>query len=162
MNYKLSRDGQEFGPYTLNEINHHVWEGTVLKTDYVFNGLEWVTVGQFLKDPNKGISYATTISKIANVSSKSNEFEKENTNYFNEREGCFSGFIFLLGGLTLIIGIISLSIKVIGAAVAIIAFSYFTNQTKTSQLGMMDGFLGCGGSGGSCGGCGGGGCGGGE
>ena len=91
-----------------------------------------------------------------------NEFEKENTNYFNERDGCFSGFIFLLGGLTLIIGIISLSIKVIGAAVAMIAVSYFINQTKNSQLGMMDGFLGCGGSGGSCGGCGGGGCGGGE
>ena len=43
MTYKISRDGQEYGPYTLEELQQYVAEGSILATDYAFNGLEWVT-----------------------------------------------------------------------------------------------------------------------
>lgn len=53
MNYKMSRNGEEFGPYTLNEINYHLWEGNIQSSDFVFDGSRWISVSQFLKSPKK-------------------------------------------------------------------------------------------------------------
>ena len=58
MTYKISRDGQEYGPYTLEELQQYVAEGSILATDYAFNGLEWVTY-QLLQDPQRGLRQRT-------------------------------------------------------------------------------------------------------
>ena len=49
----MSRNGEEFGPYTLNEINYHLWEGNIQSSDFVFDGSRWISVSQFLKSPKK-------------------------------------------------------------------------------------------------------------
>ena len=165
MNYKMSRDGEEFGPYSYEEIKQHLWDGKIISTDYIFNGMEWVTVTQFLKDPGKGITSALAVSNISDVNSESDDPEKDIASNYLEGEGCIAGFFLLLGGLTILVGIISLNFKVIAGGFIAIVFSYFIN--KSSSASGRDGLLvggscGGGGSGGGCGGGGGGGgCGGG-
>lgn len=164
MNYKMSRDGEEFGPYSYEEIKQHLWDGNIISTDYIFNGLEWVTVTQFLKDPSKGITSAIAVSNISDVNSESDDPEKDIASNYLEGEGCIAGFFLLLGGLTILVGIISLNFKVIAGGFIVIVFSYFIN--KSSSASGRDGLWGggsCGGGGGGggCGGGGGGGCGGG-
>ena len=67
MTYKISRDGQEYGPYTLEELQQYVAEGSILATDYAFNGLEWVTVSQLLQDPQRGLATAHSVSSAAHA-----------------------------------------------------------------------------------------------
>ena len=38
MQFRVSRNDQEYGPYTLEELQQYVSEGSILPTDYVFNG----------------------------------------------------------------------------------------------------------------------------
>ena len=165
MNYKMSRDGEEFGPYSYEEIKQHLWDGKIISTDYIFNGLEWVTVTQFLKDPGKGITSALAVSNISDVNSESDDPEKDIASNYLEGEGCIAGFFLLLGGLTILVGIISLNFKVIAGGFIVIVFSYFINKSSSAsgREGLLvGGSCGGGGSGGGCGGgCGGGGCGGG-
>ena len=72
MQYKVSRNDQEFGPYTLEELQRYVAEGSVLPNDYVFNGVEWVLVSQFIEDPQKGMATSQSISSIANLAPQNN------------------------------------------------------------------------------------------
>ena len=76
MTYKISRDGQEYGPYSYEEIKQHLWDGKIISTDYIFNGLEWVTVTQFLKDPSKGINSALAVSNVSDVNLESDDNSK--------------------------------------------------------------------------------------
>jgi hypothetical protein len=50
MNYYISRDGQQFGPYTLAEVQRYVADGNILLTDLAHSeGMEqWVPVRQIL------------------------------------------------------------------------------------------------------------------
>lgn len=50
MNYHISRDGQQFGPYTLAEVQRYVADGNILLTDLACGeGMEqWVPVQQIL------------------------------------------------------------------------------------------------------------------
>ena len=50
MNYYISRDGQQFGPYTLAEVQRYVAEGNILLTDLAHGeGMaQWVPVQQIL------------------------------------------------------------------------------------------------------------------
>jgi hypothetical protein len=50
MNYHISRDGQQFGPYTLAEVQRYVADGNILLTDLACcEGMDrWVTVQQIL------------------------------------------------------------------------------------------------------------------
>ena len=41
MHYRVIRDDQEYGPYTIEEITQYVQEGSILPKDYVHNGMEW-------------------------------------------------------------------------------------------------------------------------
>ena len=50
MQFRVSRNDQEYGPYTLEELQQYVSEGSILPTDYVFNGM----------DANKPISSGST------------------------------------------------------------------------------------------------------
>ena len=128
MTYKISRDGQEYGPYSYEEIKQHLWDGKIISTDYIFNGLEWVTVTQFLKDPSKGINSALAVSNVSDVNLESDDPKKDIHSNYLEGEGCISGFFLLLGGATILLGIISLNFKVIAGGFIVIVFSYFMKK----------------------------------
>ena len=48
MTYKIARDGQEFGPYSLADVQRYVGTGNILLTDYALaeGSSEWIPVGQ--------------------------------------------------------------------------------------------------------------------
>jgi hypothetical protein len=50
MQYHISRDGQNYGPYTVEDLQRYVASGNVLLTDMARpeDGTEWVTVSQVL------------------------------------------------------------------------------------------------------------------
>ncbi|MEC7224192.1 MAG: DUF4339 domain-containing protein [Verrucomicrobiota bacterium] len=79
MQYRVSRNDQEFGPYTLEELQRYASEGSILPNDYVFNGVEWLLVSQFLEDPHKGMATSQSISSIANLAPQNN-FSNEHIN----------------------------------------------------------------------------------
>ena len=64
MQFKVSRDDQEYGPYTIEELTQYVSEGSLLPNDYVHNGMEWVPLSEFLKNPHKA---ATTVQSVSSV-----------------------------------------------------------------------------------------------
>lgn len=53
MHYQLSRNGQSYGPYTLDDLKRYLASGNVLPTDLVRNDdiPEWVSVSQVLAGP---------------------------------------------------------------------------------------------------------------
>ena len=54
--FRISRDNQEYGPYTIEELQQYSSEGSLLKSDYVYDGIEWVLLGQFLERSQKAIN----------------------------------------------------------------------------------------------------------
>ena len=66
MHYRVIRDDQEYGPYTIEEITQYVQEGSILPKDYVHNGMEWLPVSQFLQNPHKAEASMHSISNVAN------------------------------------------------------------------------------------------------
>ena len=184
MNYKISRNGQEYGPYTLEELQQYVNEGSILPNDYAFNGLEWVTVSQLLQDTQRGLATAHSVSGAAHaVSSIGDKISQTNNprskSVLNRKvnDGCFPMFLFLVGifaitkgnGNKVIIGLGILFI-LLGAVMFL-----FSGKVGGSGRSGRSGYSGCsfwtscsscssGSSGSSCGGgCGGcGGCGGGD
>ena len=112
MQYRVSRNDQEFGPYTLEELQRYASEGSILPNDYVFNGVEWVLVSQFLEDPHKGMATSQSISSIANLAPQNN-FSNEHIN-----AGDSSGKPKF--NLKSIVGAI--------IVIAIIAYNFFDNQ----------------------------------
>ena len=67
--FRISRDDQEYGPYTIEELQQYSSEGSLLKSDYVYNGIEWVLLGQFLEGSQKAINVFQSTS--------SNSFSRE-------------------------------------------------------------------------------------
>ena len=65
MHYRVIRDDQEYGPYTIVEIAQYVQEGSILPNDYVHNGMEWQPVSQFLQNPHKAAASMHSISSVA-------------------------------------------------------------------------------------------------
>ena len=65
MHYRVIRDEQEYGPYTVEEITQYVNEGSILPNDYVHNGMEWLPVSQFLQNPHKAEASMHSISSVA-------------------------------------------------------------------------------------------------
>ena len=65
MHYRVIRDDQEYGPYTIEEIAQYVQEGSILPNDYVHNGMEWQPVSQFLQNPDKAAASMHSISSVA-------------------------------------------------------------------------------------------------
>ena len=112
MQYRVSRNDQEFGPYTLEELQRYASEGSILPNDYVFNGVEWLLVSQFLEDPHKGMATSQSISSIANLAPQNN-FSNEhiNTGYSSDKPKF---------NLKSIVGAI--------IVIAIIAYNFFDNQ----------------------------------
>ena len=112
MQYRVSRNDQEFGPYTLEELQRYASEGSILPNDYVFNGVEWLLVSQFLEDPHKRMATSQSISSIGNLAPKNN-FSNEHIN-----AGDSSGKPKF--NLKSIVGAI--------IVIAIIAYNFFNNQ----------------------------------
>ena len=112
MQYRVSRNDQEFGPYTLEELQRYASEGSILPNDYVFNGVEWLLVSQFLEDPHKGMATSQSISSIANLAPQNN-FSNEhiNTGYSSDKPKF---------NLKSIVGAI--------IVIAIITYNFFNNQ----------------------------------
>ena len=68
MNIRISRNGQEFGPYTMEELTQYVNEGSILPDDYAYDGMEWITVTQLLNDPQRVFSRVQSITNTATIS----------------------------------------------------------------------------------------------
>ena len=56
MKFRISRDDQEYGPYTIEELRQYLSDGSLLKSDYVHNGIEWVLLGRFLEESQNAIN----------------------------------------------------------------------------------------------------------
>ena len=71
MHYHISRNGPQYGPYTLEDIQRYVASGNILPTDMAKNGemADWVPVSQLLPpaaaaptDPFGNPSYASPVA----------------------------------------------------------------------------------------------------
>ena len=67
MQFKVSRGDQEYGPYTIEELTQYVSEGSLLPNDYVHNGMEWVPLSEFLKNPHRAATSMHSVSSAANA-----------------------------------------------------------------------------------------------
>ena len=81
MQFRVSRNDQEYGPYTLEELQQYVSEGSILPTDYVFNGMEWMQISQFLQGPQKVLMASQSISSIANAAPQNNFSNTQDNTY---------------------------------------------------------------------------------
>ena len=72
--FRISRDDQEYGPYTIEELQQYSSEGSLLKSDYVYDGIEWVLLGQFLEDHKKPLTFFKALVLT---------HSQENPNYLN-------------------------------------------------------------------------------
>jgi len=79
MQFKVSRDDQEYGPYTIEELTQYVSEGSLLPNDYVHNGMEWLPLSEFLKNPHKAATSIGSISSVANAQPQGN-FSRSGSN----------------------------------------------------------------------------------
>ena len=48
MQFTVSRDNEQFGPYTLEQLHQYVNEGSIYLNDLVFDGQNWVNVSQII------------------------------------------------------------------------------------------------------------------
>ncbi|NCG28583.1 MAG: hypothetical protein GWP42_13690, partial [Verrucomicrobiales bacterium] len=48
MPYNVSRDGKQYGPYSLKELKAYLEAGNIFSNDLVYDGNNWITVAQFL------------------------------------------------------------------------------------------------------------------
>ena len=67
MNYKVSRNNQEYGPYTLEELQKYIAEGTILPDDYAYDGINWLTVSELLASPNEPATRSLHIPSSSNT-----------------------------------------------------------------------------------------------
>ena len=81
MQFRVSRNDQEYGPYTLEELQQYVSEGSILPADYVFNGMEWMQISQFLQGPQKALMASQSISSIANAAPQNNFSNTQDNTY---------------------------------------------------------------------------------
>ena len=112
MQFKVSRDDQEYGPYTIEELTQYVSEGSLLPNDYVHNGMEWVPLSEFLKNPHKA---ATTVQSVSSVAKAQPQINYTKSKYNPEDSGSES----------------KNSLKSIVGAIIVIAFlgyNFFSNR----------------------------------
>ena len=54
--YTVSRNNEQFGPYDFEQLKQYANEGKVLNDDLVFDGSNWVHVGQILGSPKPSLN----------------------------------------------------------------------------------------------------------
>jgi len=112
MQFKVSRDDQEYGPYTIEELTQYVSEGSLLPNDYVHNGMEWVPLSEFLKNPHKA---ATAIQSVSNVAKAQPQINYTKSKYNPEDSGSESN-----NSLRSIVGAI--------IVIAFLGYNFFANR----------------------------------
>ena len=176
MDFKISRNDQEYGPYTLQELHQYVKEGSILPNDYAYNGMEWIPVSQLLQDPHRGLATASSVSSsvhavssIGDKTSQTNNPRSKSVLNRKAHHGCFPIILLLVGIFVIIKSNINGNLRMEGLGVVFIFFGvvmfYFLFLRGSGGSGGSGGYFGCsscsGGSscsscGGGCGGCGGG------
>ena len=175
MTYKISRDGQEYGPYTLEELQQYVAEGSILATDYAFNGLEWVTVSQLLQDPQRGLATAHSVSSaahaVSSVGDKSSQMNNPKTKSVlssKVNDGCFPSILGIVGLWAIFGSNGNIGIIIFGCVFLFLGIiMYFApggsagssggrGCSSCSSCSSCSGGSSCSSCGGGCGGCGGG------
>ena len=112
MQFKVSRDNQEYGPYTIEELSQYVSEGSLLPNDYVHNGMEWVPLSEFLKNPHKA---ATAIQSVSSVAKAQPQINYTKSKYNPEDSGSESK-----NSLKSIVGAI--------IVIALLGYNFFSNR----------------------------------
>jgi len=112
MQFKVSRDDQEYGPYTIEELTQYVSEGSLLPNDYVHNGMEWVPLSEFLKNPHKA---ATAIQSVSSVAKAQPQINYTKSKYNPEDSGSESN-----NSLRSIVGAI--------IVIAFLGYNFFANR----------------------------------
>jgi len=112
MQFKVSRDDQEYGPYTIEELTQYVSEGSLLPNDYVHNGMEWVPLSEFLKNPHKA---ATTVQSVSSVAKAQPQINYTKSKYDPEDSGSESN-----NSLRSIVGAI--------IVIAFLGYNFFANR----------------------------------
>ena len=112
MQFKVSRDDQEYGPYTIEELSQYVSEGSLLPNDYVHNGMEWVPLSEFLKNPHKA---ATAIQSVSSVAKAQPQINYTKSKYNPEDSGSESK-----NSLKSIVGAI--------IVIALLGYNFFSNR----------------------------------
>ncbi len=112
MQFKVSRDDQEYGPYTIEELSQYVSEGSLLPNDYVHNGMEWVPLSEFLKNPHKA---ATTVQSVSSVAKAQPQINYTKSKYNPEDSGSESK-----NSLKSIVGAI--------IVIALLGYNFFSNR----------------------------------
>ena len=105
MHYRVIRDDQEYGPYTIEEITQYVNEGSILPSDHVHNGMEWQPVSQFLKNPHKATASMHSISSVANAKPDWSSTNSKNSSigFWNDHIGMMFGKFIKWGVLSVIV-----------------------------------------------------------
>ena len=62
----------------MEELTQYVNEGSILPDDYAYDGVEWITVSQLLKDPQRAVDRAQSIANVAKIKYESNYSEVRN------------------------------------------------------------------------------------
>ena len=112
MQFKVSRDDQEYGPYTIEELTQYVNEGSLLPNDYVHNGMEWVPLSEFLKNPHKA---ATAVQSVSSVVKAQPQINYTKSKYNPEDSGSESK-----NSLKSIVGAI--------IVIALLGYNFFSNR----------------------------------
>ena len=75
MKIRISRNDQEYGPYTMEELAQYVNEGSILPDDYAYDGMEWIRVSQLLNNPQRILNRTQAVANVANIKNESNYSE---------------------------------------------------------------------------------------
>tara|TARA_B100000902_G_scaffold76219_1_gene81077 strand:- start:1255 stop:2040 length:786 start_codon:yes stop_codon:yes gene_type:complete len=118
MQFKVSRDDQEYGPYTIEELTQYVSEGSLLPNDYVHNGMEWVPLSEFLKNPHKA---ATAIQSVSSVAKAQPQINYTKSKYNPEDSGSESN-----NSLRSIVGAI--------IVIAFLGYNFFANRNADKAV----------------------------
>ncbi len=172
MNYKVSRNNQEYGPYTLEELQQYVVEGTILPDDYAYDGTKWLTVSELLASPNEPATRTLHIPNSSNTAPQAIHSQLTNISKNRNSIGCFKGcgatFLGIFGILMIVFGFSNIEeldnieeLEPIIAGIILIALGVLFLTSKSSSGRRRSGGGSSCGTGGGCSGCGGG-CGGGE
>lgn len=175
MNYKVSRNNQEYGPYTLKELQQYAAEGNILPDDYAYDGTKWLTVSELLASPNEPATRTLHIPNSSNTAPQAihSQLSKisKNRNSISCFKGCGATFLGIFGILMIVFGFSNIEeldnieeLEPIIAGIILITLGVLFLTSKSSSGRRRSGGGSSCGTGGGCGGCGGcgGGCGGGE
>ena len=64
MQFTVSRDNEQFGPYTLEQLHQYVNEGSIYLNDLVFDGQNWVNVSQIINPQKQPQVASFTVPQI--------------------------------------------------------------------------------------------------